>query len=317
MDQKAASRNIKEFATQIGVDLVGIAPALPDEKGQKYLQAFLKEQRQGSMRYLEDAYKRTHPEELLPGARSVIVIAVNYYRDPPPVPEGHGRFARYAYGRDYHKVIKTLLKQIETFIRQEYPEAVCKPCVDSAPLLEKSYAVSAGLGFLGKNTTLITKEYGSYVLLGELLTTLELEYDKPAEGTCGTCTRCMDACPTKAIIGPGAMDATRCISYLTIENKGPIPEEFHAPMGNWIFGCDICQEVCPYNKAFAKPLRLAALKEVKIAGHDMPLEEILSMASDEEFTRKFAGSPVMRAKRAGLQRNARVVLQNVKSKTET
>jgi len=309
MDTQASSQKIKDFAKSIGVDLIGIAPALPDEQGQKHLQEFLDKQRQGNMTYLEDAFKRTHPQELLPGVKSVIVIAVNYYRETSPIPKDHGRFARYAYGRDYHKVIKNLLKQLTAFITQEFPEAVCKPCVDSSPLLEKSYAVSAGLGFIGKNTTLITQEFGSYVLLGELLTTVKLVYDKPKEGTCGTCTRCIDACSTEAIIGPGQMDATRCISYLTIENKGSIPEEFHAKMDNWIFGCDICQEVCPYNKAFAKPLQLAAFKEVKIAGQSMPLHEILSISSDEEFTKRFAGSPVMRTKRAGLQRNARIVLK--------
>jgi epoxyqueuosine reductase len=358
------SQKIKTFAKSIGIDLIGFAPALPDEEGQTRLRDFLKEQRHGNMLYLEDSFKRTHPQELLPGAKSVIVIAVNYYREAEPVPAGNGRFARYAYGRDYHKVIKKLLKQIEAFIIQNAPNALCKPCVDSAPLLEKSYAVRAGLGFLGKNTTLITPEFGSFVLLGELLTTLELDYDKPKTGTCGTCARCLAACPTKALIGPGQMAATRCISYLTIENartgcigaagqscsaspdserdeevimqKGKpgiglsetpqkssgdgdtrpgarikqIPKEFQAPMGDRIFGCDVCQEVCPYNKAFAKPLQLPALRDVKIAGFSIPLAEILSIKTDADFTRRFAGSPVMRAKRAGLQRNARVAMKN-------
>ncbi len=307
------SESLKIFARSIGVDLIGIAPAEPDEQGQIRLQEFLDQNRQGQMHYLEDAHKRTHPQALLPEAKSVIVIAVNYYRDVPATPKDHGRFARYAYGRDYHKVIKKILKQLEAFITQNHPQAVCKPCVDSTPLLEKSYAVRAGLGFIGKNTTLITKEFGSYVLLGELLTTLELTPDQPLQeklGTCGTCTRCIDACPTKAITAAQQMDATRCISYLTIETKDPIPQEFHTQMGNMIFGCDICQEVCPYNKAFAKPLQLQAFKEVKIAGLSMPLQEILNLQTDEEFTKKFAGSPVMRAKRAGLQRNAKIALKN-------
>ena len=307
------TEQIKTHARSMGADLVGIAPAEPDARGQELLQEFLNQSRQGSMHYLEDAHKRTHPQELLPGAKSVIVIAVNYYRDVPTVPVGHGRFARYAYGRDYHKVIKSLLKKIEQNILENHPDAVCKPCVDSAPLMEKSYAVRAGLGFLGKNTTLITPEFGSYVLLGELLTTLELDYDKPKDGTCGTCTRCMEACPTKALIGTVQMIASRFIYYLTIENKGPIPEEFHGKMGNWVFGCDICQEVCPYNKAFAKPLQLQALKEVKIAGLSMPLGEILDIKDDEEFTKRFAGSPVMRTKKAGLQRNARFVSENAET----
>lgn len=323
---------IKSFARSIGADLVGIAPAVPAAEDQKHLEEFLRKNRHGSMRYLEDARKRTHPQELLPEAKSVIVIAVNYYREVPTVPPSHGRIARYAYGRDYHKVIKKLLEQIAGFIETNHPEAVCKPCVDSAPLMEKSYAVQAGLGFLGKNTTLITPEFGSFVLLGELLTTLPLDYDKPHEGTCGTCTRCLDGCPTKALVGPGQMDATRCISYLTIERaRGeahkpessaaqpspvpatrptPIPAALRAKMQNWIFGCDICQEVCPYNKVRAKPLQLPALKNTKIAGHSLPLQEILAIQTDEEFTQKFAGSPVMRARREGLQNNARIAQNN-------
>lgn len=299
------------------MDLIGIAAALPDAEGEQKLQNFLGEGRQGSMHYLEDAHKRTHPEELLPGAKSVIVIAVNYYREVPVTPADHGKFARYAYGRDYHKVIKKLLRQIEEYIAREFPGTECKPCVDSAPIMEKSYAVKAGLGFLGKNTTLITPEFGSYVLLGELLTTLELVPDQPRDGTCGNCTRCIDACPTQALLGPGQMNAVRCISYLTIENKGPIPEEFHSAMSNLIFGCDICQEVCPYNKSFAKPLQLEAFKNVTIAGHSMKLQEILDIASDEAFTQKFAGSPVMRTKKAGLQRNARIALENMKKQKST
>lgn len=317
MDQTTLTQKIKEFARAAGADLVGIAPATPDREGQKRLQGFLEKKRQGSMHYLENDFLRTHPSGLLPGAKSIIVIAVNYYRDVPPVRDTDGRFARYAYGRDYHKVIKKLLKQIEDFITQTIPDAACKQCVDSAPLMEKPYAVMAGLGFSGKNTTLITQEFGSFVLLGELLTTLDLTPDKPKDGTCGTCTRCMDACPTQAIIGAGQMDANRCISYLTIENKEAIPQEFHAKMANWIFGCDICQEVCPYNKAFARPLTLQALKEVKIAGLSIPLEEILSIASDDEFTGRFAGSPVMRAKRAGLQRNARIAVDNSIKRSRT
>ena len=305
------SSQIKSYAKSIGVDLIGIAKASPDETGEEHLRQFIAKGRQGQMEYLEDYKKRVHPEMLLPGAKSVIVIAVNYYREVPPVPEGHGQVARYAYGRDYHKVLKKLLKQIAAFITENAPSAKTHICVDSSPILEKSYAVRAGLGFIGKNTTLITPEFGSFVLLGELICDLELEYDKERPGTCGTCTRCLDACPTTAILGPGQLDARRCISYLTIENKGPIPEEFHAAMGDRIFGCDICQEVCPYNKVNSKPVSLVAFKEVKIAGLSLPLAEIMAMKTDEEFLKRFAGSPLMRPKRKGLQRNAAIALENL------
>ncbi|HLG25539.1 MAG TPA: tRNA epoxyqueuosine(34) reductase QueG [Candidatus Gracilibacteria bacterium] len=309
-NRKELSLNIREFALSCGADLAGIAPATFDEEGLDRLRSFMALGRQGDMAWLEDYEKRVDPEKLLPGAKSVIVIAVNYYREVDNIPEGRGRVARYAYGRDYHKVIRSLLKKVEAYIQSEVPGAKTKICVDSAPLLEKAYAVKAGLGFIGKNTTLITPEFGSFVLLGELLTNLELEYDEPGAGTCGTCTRCLDECPTKAIVAPHELDANRCISYLTIEHRGQIAPEFHQPMGNWIFGCDICQEVCPYNKTFEKPLQLKEFRDVKIAGTSISLEEILSMESDEEFLTRFAGSPLMRAKRSGLQRNARIAQKN-------
>jgi len=187
--------------------------------------------------------------------------------------------------------------------------------------LEKAYAVKAGLGFIGKNTTLITPQFGSYVLLGELITTLEIAHDTPLAGArgaetklnhanpCGGCTRCIDSCPSKALLGPGQLDARRCISYLTIEQKGEIPVEFADKVGNRVFGCDACQEVCPYNLANAKP---AQNKEItkEIAGPSVSLKEILDMRTDEEFLHRFAGSPLMRAKRVGLQRNAKIVARN-------
>ena len=304
------SKTIKEFALSAGADLVGIAPALIDVENEKFLKEFIEQKRHGSMTWLEDYHKRINPEAILLGAQSVIVIAINYYRETQKLPPGHGRIARYAYGRDYHKVLKKILKQIMHYMEAEDPDEKFRLCVDSAPLLEKAYAQKAGLGFIGKNTLLITKEFGSFVLLGEILTTAILDYDKPATSTCGTCTRCLDICPTKAITAPGKLDARRCISYLTIENKDEIPKEFHRPMGEWLFGCDLCQNVCPYNKVNAKPLKLEEFKKSKIAGESLPLQEILDSQTDQEFLEKFAGSPLMRAKRKGLQRNAKIVLEN-------
>ncbi len=320
MSKSQITIQLKQFAKTIGVDLIGIAPAEYDEQGEQKLADFIQEGRHGQMAYLENYQKRVRPQELLPEAKSVIVIAINYYREvesnlkgraqaQSAVPEG--RIARYAYGRDYHKVLKKILKQLAAFIQQNSPDARTHLCVDSSPILEKSFAEKAGLGFIGKNTTLITPEFGSFVLLGELITTLQLDYDQPRVGTCGTCARCQDACPTQAILSPGQLDARRCISYLTIENRDEIPEEFHQKMGNLIYGCDICQEVCPYNKANAKPLTLKAFTEVKIAGSSIPLQEILNLKTDEEFLARFAGSPLMRAKRKGLQRNARIAATNI------
>ncbi|MBU0668354.1 tRNA epoxyqueuosine(34) reductase QueG [Patescibacteria group bacterium] len=272
-----------------------------------HLKGFIEDGRQGGMKYLEDYGKRVSPEFLLPGARSVVAVGVNYYRaaraEEDVAKDGAGIVARYAYGRDYHKVMRKLLKEIAGFIGGR-----TRVCVDSAPLLEKAYAVAAGLGFIGKNTTLITPELGSWVLLGEIITDLELTYDKPVAGTCGNCTRCLEACPTKALIGPKKMDARRCISYLTIEHKGPIADDLKKGMGKRIFGCDICQEVCPYNLRLPRELAFKGLKESKIAGGELDLKEILEIGSDEEFLRRFAGSPLMRAGLEGMRRNAGIAM---------
>ncbi|MFC1750253.1 tRNA epoxyqueuosine(34) reductase QueG [Pseudomonadota bacterium] len=305
------SKQIKDYALNLGVDLIGIAPASFDKEGQKKLETYIKEGRQGEMSYLEDYKKRVDPATLLKSAASVIVIGINYYREVERIPRGHGKIARYAYGRDYHKVIKKVLKRIVQFLEEHEPKSENKICVDSSPILEKSYAVQAGLGFIGKNTTLITPEFGSFVLLGEILTSLKLKCDKPSKGTCGTCTRCLDACPTKALIAPHQMDANRCISYLTIEKKGRIPKQFHKKMGNKIFGCDACQEICPYNMAHAKELTFEDLKHTQIAGHSLKIDEVSNIKTDKQFTERFAGSPLMRAKRKGLQRNAKIVQENI------
>ena len=307
-----SSATVKQEALSLGADLVGITRAEPDLWNEAFLKTFIEEKRHGDMKYLENYSLRVHPERLLKNAKSIIVIAVNYYRDAKKVPKGHGRIARYAFGRDYHKVMKKLLRGLEAFIKKHEPKARTRICVDAIPLLEKSYAVKAGLGFIGKNTMLITRQFGSFVLLGELLTTLKLEPDKPIPGTCGTCTRCIKACPGGALQSERQMNASRCNSYLTIEKKGPIPKKYHKAMGDWIFGCDICQEVCPYNKSDAKKLKNEAFKKVKIAGSSLNLEKILAIRNDEEFLQRFAGSPLMRAKKAGLQRNARIAAGNAK-----
>jgi len=300
------SEQIKSYALSIGADLVGITPAVDDPEGREKLRLFIKAGRHADMKWLEDFNKRVHPEQLLPGAKSIIVIGLNYYTVDAALPPGHGRIARYARGRDYHKVITKILKQLAGFILEKEPGAACKICVDSSPLLEKSYAVKAGLGFIGKNTTLITPQFGSYVLLGEIITTLELEHDSPLSGRCGTCTRCIDSCPTKALLGPGQLDARRCISYLTIEHKGEIPAGLANKVGTRVFGCDTCQEACPYNLANAKPAQNEEIIK-EIAGPSVSLKEILDMRTDDDFLHRFAGSPLMRAKRAGLQRNAKIV----------
>jgi epoxyqueuosine reductase len=301
----SVSQQIKEYARhQLGVDLIGFCPAEKLPEAEKNLREFLEQGFQGEMSYLENPELRTDPSGLLPGAQSVIVIAINYYREKPATPPGQGRVARYAWGRDYHKVLRKLLKQLMAFLDQNWPDYQHRSCVDTAPLLEKAFAEKAGIGFYGRNTTLISPEIGSFILLGEIITTLSLEYDAPRAGSCGTCRRCLEACPTQALLAPGKMDARRCISYLTLESRQPIPAELAPQLSNLIAGCDICQEVCPYNLAHAQPLQLEPMKAVKIAGDAIPLEEILLLQNTEQFLRRFAGSPLTRPKREGLIRNS-------------
>ncbi len=325
---------IKKYALQqLGIDLIGFCRAEKLEQASKNLEQFIDKGYQGGMKYLENYQLRGDPQGLLPGARTVIVIGMNYYREKPVTPPGHGIIARYAWGRDYHKVLKKTLKELQKFLEINWPGNQHKICTDSAPLMEKAFAEKAGIGFYGKNTMLINPRIGSFFLLGELLTSLELEPDQPGSGTCGNCTRCLDACPTRALVAPGQLDARRCISYLTIENKeNPLPPDLAPALGNRIFGCDLCQEVCPYNLQLARPIKqspartdaanssnsaarplVPGLADRQIAGDSLPLNEIMAMDNDQQFLQKFAGSPLMRAKRKGLQRNAANAVINART----
>ncbi len=296
---------IKDYALKhLGVDLIGFCSAEKLPEASKNLREFIDRGYQGEMKYLEDAALRTDPQNILAGAKSVIVIALNYSRKKPDTPAGHGRVSRYAWGRDYHKIFRNVLSGLQKYLDQNWPGFQHRICTDSAPLLEKAYAAEAGLGFYGKNTLLINPRLGSFFLLGEILTTLELEPDAPRAGSCGTCTRCQTACPTRALVAPGQIDARRCISYLTIESKKSFPEELAPALDNQVFGCDICQEVCPYNLQFAPDLPNPLLDQKPIAGDSLSLEEILSIGDEKQFLERFAGSPLMRAKREGLIRNA-------------
>lgn len=302
---------IKAFANSISVDLFGITKAIPPStQAERHVRSFIEQNREGEMTYLKKLPDTQDPKALLPEAKSIIIIGLNYYQQKPETPPSEGRIARYAHGRDYHKVLKATLKKIENFLLEKIPNAKTRICVDSAPIMEKYYAEQAGLGFIGKNTTLINPKIGSFFVLGELLTDQEFNYNKPISGTCGECTRCLDSCPTKALTAPCTMDARKCISYLTIEKKGEISPDLAAKMKNQIFGCDICQEVCPYNKAHARQTQNSDFNN-PIAGHSIPLREIEQIKTDEQYTARFAGSPLMRAKRTGLQRNARIAKFNM------
>jgi epoxyqueuosine reductase len=311
----AVASRIKEQAHRLGFELAGIAPAA-DADGFAHLQKWLAQGFAGEMDYMHrhgDA--RGHPESILPNVRSVVMVGINYKQQAADsvlstqYSVHTGRVSCYASGDDYHDVLRGKLKSLLAWIQEQVPGAHGRAVIDTAPLLERDFARRAGLGWFGKNTMLIDKKLGSYFFLGALLLDLELPADEPfSTSHCGTCTRCLDACPTDAFVGPNQLDARRCISYLTIELRGAIPEELRQPMGDWIFGCDVCQEVCPWNRK-APAGREPALQP-NVTGMLVDLLELLEL-SDDDFRRRFRHTAIWRTKRAGLLRNAAIALGNL------
>lgn len=316
---KNLSQEIKEFAISLGFDLVRISTAEKLSDAGSYYERWLEKGYGADMEYLKkDSEKRYTPEKILPGARSVIMLGLNYYKKEKKFQEDF-RISKYAQGRDYHKVITSKLKKFGTYLEEisgnknTHFTPLSKSYVDFGPVMERAYAQRASLGFIGKNACIITREYGSWIFLSEILTTLELTPDEPTkwEGKCGTCTRCIDICPTKAIKSDRSIDANLCISYLTIENRGAIPEELRSKIGNWLFGCDLCQDICPHNVR-AQSTRVSDFQNIPVGIQNISLAQILSIETDDEFTRLFAGTPMMRTKRRGLIRNACVVAGNLR-----
>ena len=307
---------IKARARELGFDLVGIAGAEPSLFQSEY-RAWIERGFAGEMGYLaRNIERRLDPRELLPDARSIIAVGMNYYADAeegpgtPIVEPGQAVFARYARGDDYHDVMTARLKILLEFIKERAgAEIEGRVYVDAGPVLEREVAQKAGIGWFGKNTMLINSRRGSYFFLGEIVTNAALTPDSPAVGGCGTCRKCLDACPTNAIVAPYEIDARRCLSYLTIEQKGALPEEFRpalAEAGNRIYGCDICQEVCPFNQRRAEPTEEPAYQPRPVTKNPKLID--LLLMNEEEFRAKFKGSPVKRAKRRGLLRNVAVAL---------
>jgi epoxyqueuosine reductase len=270
------------------------------------------------MRYLANRYaERTQPRSYLPGVQSIICVAINYHVPLDPVPDDQrahqGRIAQYALGDDYHDVIKGRLHALADSIRECVPGAQTRACVDTAPVMEKELAARAGIGWLGKNTCLINPKIGSWLLLGEILTTVALPPDDAATDHCGTCTRCIDACPTSAITGPYQLDARKCISYLTIEHRGPIPEDLQPQMGDWLYGCDICQDVCPHNNK--APATTDPALASRFPTGTLDVREVMGW-SEEVYRQRLRGSAMKRVKLPVLQRNAGIVAENLKRKEE-
>ncbi len=296
------TKMIKGWANELGFMLCGIAKAdfLADEAPK--LEVWLKKGFQGEMDYMENYFdKRLDPRLLVDDAKSVISLALNYYTDAKQADAGAYKISKYAYGADYHHVIKNKLQQLMQLIHQHIGEVGGRGFVDSAPVLDKAWAKKASLGWIGKNTNLISKKTGSFFFLAELIIDLELEYDiAPTADHCGTCTRCIDACPTQAIVGPYIVDGSKCISYLTIELKNEIPTGFKDKMDDWMFGCDICQDVCPWNRFSINHQESDFHPHPDLLGmtkHDW--EEI----TEDVFQKVFKKSALKRTKFSGLTRN--------------
>jgi epoxyqueuosine reductase len=311
---------VKRAAQDAGFELAGIAPAADSSELQTFPE-WIAAGHAGEMNYMEARdergdLKRGSLSRVAPWARSVIVCAINYNTDHPYSTEvqepGRGWISRYAWSReDYHDSVLRRLQKVDAAVHEAVeesdPQVITRSYVDTGPIVERVFAKYAGVGWFGKNTCIINQKIGSWLFLGVILTSLELTPDVPAPDRCGTCTRCIEACPTDAILAPYQLDANRCISYLTIEKRGSIPEEIRAGMGRHVFGCDICQDVCPWNrKAPATTAPEFSARE----GLVNPVLDWLAEVSAEEFRETFRGSPIRRAKRSGLRRNAVIAMGN-------
>lgn len=305
---------IIERAVALGFATVGFCRAVRPT-GHIRLEQWLVAGFHGSMSYMErHKHFRSDPSQLLPGAKSIVAVTLNYYQEAS-AEAGRPRIARYALGRDYHKVMRGKLRSLSRYVESLAPEVSCRACVDSAPILEREFAHMAGLGWFGKNTMLIDTRRGSWFFIGLLLTTLEIEPDQPTIGGCGTCKACVDACPTSAIVsmdGRWQVDSRKCISYLTIEHKGPFTSEQREKVGDWTFGCDVCQEVCPFNAPRPHHPERAVRSETAdfLRKREWPRLTHLAQVSREEWDELTAGSAVRRAGHEGLRRNALANLEN-------
>jgi epoxyqueuosine reductase len=297
---------VKQTATALGFDSCGLAKAVKLDEDARRLEKWLNKGYQGSMNYMERYFdKRVDPRELVPGAKSVITLTLNYYpsqKQDSSAPQ----VSKYAYGKDYHEVIKEKLNSFLLILKEKIGEINGRGFIDSAPVLERTWAQKSGLGWVGKNGNLINKQSGSFFFIATLITDLELEYDDPfAKDHCGTCTRCIDTCPTDAILNDKVIDGSKCISYFTIELKDAlIPNDMRGKFDNMLFGCDVCQDVCPWNR-FSKPTNEAGFT---------PLPEILNFSmndwedlTEESFKKIFRDSPVKRAKYKGIKRNLKFI----------
>ena len=303
MNIEVITDRIKQHALSLGFDYCGISKAEKLDDDARRLEAWLNKGMHGKMKYMENHFDlRVDPQKIVPNAKSVISLLCNYFNDEISLDKNAPKISKYAFGKDYHFVLKEKLFQLFQFIREQIGDVNGRVFVDSGPVLERTWAAKSGLGWIGKNGNLINKETGSFYFLAEIILDAGLKYDSPIKDYCGTCTKCIDACPTQAILPDRVIDASKCISYLTIELREEIPSSFQNKMEGWMFGCDICQDVCPWNR-FAKPH-----KEQQF----FPSEELSGMnendweeLTEEIFRHTFKDSPLKRAKFDGVKRNLR------------
>ena len=310
------TEQIKNKAVEIGFDKIGIVRAEPLIGEGEKLDEWLSKGFHAEMKWLErEPEKRSNPALIFPDAKSIVVVALNYFT-PHEHEEssGKGKVSRYAWGDDYHDVLKEKLRELLAFIKTINGNIEGKICVDTAPMMDKAWAVRAGLGWLGKHSNVITKEFGSWIFIGEIILNVELEYEtETIEDHCGTCRKCLDACPTAAIVAPYIVDSKACLSYATIElRSAELPDNIKENLDGWLYGCDICQDVCPWNR-FEKPTDEARF-EPRTDNVSSDLKTILAL-SPETYAAKFRRSAMKRTKLGGLQRNARALLKKKSNRT--
>lgn len=313
MNLRERTQKVREYALRLGFNACGFAKAGRLEQEERQLREWLNQGRHGKMGWIENHFdKRVDPTKLVPGSKSVVSVIGSYFHpdhESQMQQNGQPKIAKYAQGRDYHKVYKKKLKKLFAQTKELLGGLEGRVFVDSAPVLDKAWAVRSGLGWMGKNSNILNKNIGSFFFIGEMIVDAEFLYDTPVTDHCGSCTRCIDACPTNAIYEPYRVDATKCISYLTIELKEEIPEEHRDDLGEWMFGCDICQDVCPWNRDATYGEMEDLFPREKVLGHDVNYWEELDIP---QYDALFEGSAIRRAKFEKFKDNVAAVANNVK-----